>query len=305
MRKQAGFTLIELMIVMFIVSILIVPMMNAFLAGIEERRVNTTVGEISDLFQAAQLYAGNNSGTWPAEVGNCATAISTLSTATEGYLVGFNVKSVYGNNYGTVCPLIGPAPRRFSVTLDTGDVGVAQQIAGILPSTTVTGTTINTSVPLPAQIPAIANLLPRDGSQAMTGNLRLGSNNIEDVNQLKAVDVEISGTSLNGVNAKLSKGIHFAGIVGANSGLRYRKPICPSGSPAIPLVVPAGNSSTVGTSAQANPIGAQYAWAQNIGGATGWWTFNYKMAIYKNNAWNLNHRPHARANFLAVYMKCV
>jgi len=312
MKNQQGFTLIELMIVMFISSLLLVPMMNALMINIEERRINTTVAEISDLFQSAQTYAGDNVGVWPEEPTGCLAAITLLQSPAEGYLAGFNVLSVYGANYTTSCPVLGSAPRRFNVSLDVGDAEIASKMAGVLPSTTVAGTTITTSIPLPAQIPALNLLLPLDGSRAMTGDLDMGGNNIGNVN-----DVEITSSyresRVSGVLEKdyvrLSTGISFAGILGANDGNKYSKPTCPSGLTAIPIVVPAGNSSTVGITAEANPIGAQYAWAQSLSADAdhpdGSWMFNYKMAIYKNNAWDLNHQPDAAANFLAIYMKCM
>jgi len=308
MKKQQGFTLLELMIVMFIASLLLVPMMNALMINIEERRINTTVGEVSDLFQSAQTYAADTDGLWPDEPAGCGASIALLQSPAEGYLAGFNPLSVYGSNYTTACPVIGSAPRRFNVSLDVGDAEIANKMAGVLPSTSVSGTTITTSVPLPAQIPALSLLLPLDGSRAMTGDLDMGDQEI-----INASDVTINSLTQSGVKAKLSSGINFAGIIGANNGIGYDKPICPGGGYATPMLVPAGNSSTVnpGTKvldeslsgvAEANPIGAQYAWAQDLGST---WRFNYKMAVYKGNQWHLDHKPNASANFLAVYMKCM
>ena len=301
MKKHHGFTLIELMIVMFIISILVVPLMNVLLANIEERRLNTTIAEISDLFQSAQTFAADNAGAWPDEATGCANAVSTLQLPAQGYLVGFNTTSVFGAVYSTACPVLGLAPRRFNVSVDVGDVEVARKITGVLPATTMVGSVITTSVPLPAQIPALELLLPRDGSRPMTGDLDMGNNDV-----LNANDVEINALSQNGVKAKLSTGINFAGIVKANElSVKYRKPSCPSGATPTPIVVPAGNSSTnVANQAEANPIGAQYGWAVTVGPGSAYWQFHYKMAVYRSGSWELNHRPHPNSNFLAIYMKC-
>lgn len=303
-HKEAGFTLMELMIVMFIVSLLIVPIMNAFMDYVESRRIDTTVGEVSDLTNSAQYFASDNTGTWPDQLNNCAGAVATLTA--DGYLAGFSNTNVFGQAYTTSCPLVGTV-RRFVVTTSVVTEDRAQVMTGILPSTTAVNEVLTTSVPLPAEIPALSLLLALDGKRPMTGDLDMGGNDIGNAKEIVAEDITSSVVRYGTQEAKLSNGIHFAGIVNANKlSEQYPKLTCMTGQTAIPIVVPAGNSSTQADMVDnsqpvANPIGAQYAYAEDLGTA---WRFRYKMSVYRNNAWELNHFPGANSNFLAVYFKC-
>lgn len=279
--SQRGFTLIEIMVALMVLSILMIPLVNQKANEFQDDIVKLAVGEINDLFQSAQNYAAENNGDWPDEATLCANAISTLDTA--GFLSGFAAASPYGNNYVTSCTT--GAGKRFEITLDTGSSGKANRLKGYLPSTTVTGNSITVSVPLPASIPAFDSLLPRDGSREMTGDLDMDGNSI-----LNAENLEFDG-----MGATAAQGIYFAGIVGNNQLINI--PTCPSGFTPTPIVVPAGMSDN----GKANAIGAVYAWADQPNASQ--WRARLRIHVYRNGNW-VATQPNATYGKLAVYMKC-
>ena len=179
--SQSGFTIIELLVVMMVISIMAAPFAYQHIQKFEEDRIAITVAEVNDLFQSAQNFAAEQDGEWPSEADNCATAISTMDT--ENYLQGFNIRSPFGTNLSTSCTT--GEGKRFIITIDAVDAGNAELLDAGLPSSTVSGSLVTVSVPLPAVIPALEHLLPRDGSRPMTGDLDLDDNNILKANQIE------------------------------------------------------------------------------------------------------------------------
>lgn len=180
--RQSGFTIIELLVVMMVISIMAAPFAYQHIQKFEEDRIAITIAEVNDLFQSAQNFAAEQDGEWPSEADNCATAISTMDT--ENYLQGFNVRSPFGTNLSTSCTT-GDG-KRFIVTIDAVDAGNAELLDAGLPSSTVSGNLVTVSVPMPAVIPALEHLLPRDGSRPMTGDLDMDDNDILKAGQIEA-----------------------------------------------------------------------------------------------------------------------
>ncbi|MBN45358.1 MAG: hypothetical protein CMH23_02680 [Methylophaga sp.] len=188
--RQSGFTIIELLAVMMVISIMAAPFAYQHIQKFEEDRIAITVAEINDLFQSAQNYAAEQDSEWPSESDNCVSAINTLNN--ESYLQSFSTRSPFGTNLATSCTT-GDG-KRFIVSIDAVTAGNAEILNGYLPSSTVSGNLVSVSVPMPASIPALEHLLPRDGSRSMTGNLDMGGNDINNLKNLNATG-EIRGAS--------------------------------------------------------------------------------------------------------------
>ena len=280
-KKQAGFTLFEMIIVLVIMSILVGPLVYQRMNKFEEDQIGLAVAEINDLFQTAQNYAAEETGDWPSEGDNCASAITEMENA--GYLDGFSVRTPFGTDIVTSCTT--GAGKRFSVTVDATQQGTAELLNGYLPSSTVTNRFVTVSVPMPAAIPALEHLLPRDGSREMTGDLDMGGNSI-----VNNEDIDIAS-----VGAKASEGIYFAGIV--NNGDYVDKPQCPTGSTPTPIVIPTGMSDN----GRAREIGAVYAWAQDSGSQ---WRIRLRISVKRDGNWNEIY-PGPDYGKLAVLKKCV
>ncbi|HVM32158.1 MAG TPA: type II secretion system protein [bacterium] len=64
-KKQGGFTLIELMIVVAIIGILAAIAIPRFAQMLEKSREGATKGNLSSLKSAASIYYGDVQGVWP------------------------------------------------------------------------------------------------------------------------------------------------------------------------------------------------------------------------------------------------
>lgn len=279
--KQSGFTIIELMIVMIVMSLFAAPFAYQHIMKFEEDRIEIAVAEINDLFQSAQNYAAEQDSEWPSEADNCASAITTLNA--ENYLQGFSLRTPFGTNLSTSCTT-GDG-KRFMVSIDAISAGNAEVLKSYLPSSTVSGNFVTVSVPMPAAIPALEHLLPRDGSRPMTGDLDMGGNRILEVENIEFPDMD----------ATSAEAIYFAGIVGNNELIQKNQ--CPDGLNPTPIVVPAGYSDN-GT---ANPVGAVYAWAENVNANQ--WRARLRLNVQRNGNW-VAMQPSSTHGLLAVYLKC-
>jgi prepilin-type N-terminal cleavage/methylation domain-containing protein len=280
-RLNSGFTLIELTIVLFVMSLLVAPLVYQQIKKFEEDMVEITVSEINDLFQSAQNYAAEQNGEWPSEIDNCASAVTVMET--EQYLLGFNTLTPFGTNLITSCTT--EEGKRFNVTIDAGTSAKAHRLDGYLPSSTVSGSIVTVSVPMPASIPALEHLLPRDGSRPMTGDLDMGGNRLLEVENIEFPDMDTTS----------AEAIYFAGIVGNNELIQKNQ--CPDGLSPTPIVVPAGYSDN-GT---ANPVGAVYAWAENVNASQ--WRARLRLNVQRNGNW-VAIQPSSTHGLLAVYLKC-
>lgn len=279
--RQSGFTIIELLIVMMIISILAVPFAYQHIKKFEEDRIAITIAEVNDLFQSAQNFAAEQDGEWPSEIDNCASAISTMETA--DYLQGFNLRSPFGTNLITSCTTgVG---KRFNVTIDAINPGNAELLKADLASSTVSGSIVTVSVPMPSAIPALEHLLPRDGSRPMTGDLDMGGNRLLEVENIEFPEMDTTS----------GEAIYFAGIVGNNELIQKNQ--CPAGLTPTPIIVPAGYSDN-GT---ANPVGAVYAWAENVNASQ--WRAKLRLNVQRNGNW-VAMQPSSTHGLLAVYLKC-
>jgi len=185
-KNEKGFTLLELLAVMTVIGILIVQFIPNVVEDVRQNDANVTAGEILSIGEAAQNWVADN-GSWPDQGNTCASAITTM-VAAAGYIDNLDDKSPWydattnpAGAYTTSCTATS-----FTVTVST-HADWSGVLANTLPVTTALGAQSQTTYPLPSTIPALDDLLPRDGSRAMTGDLDLDSNNINNINTATTV----------------------------------------------------------------------------------------------------------------------
>ncbi|MBT4838894.1 MAG: prepilin-type N-terminal cleavage/methylation domain-containing protein [Methylococcales bacterium] len=185
LKKHQGFTMVELLITLFLGGMVTAAMVPNYADEWNERRANIAAAEVWSIVEASQKFIVDNT-TWPDQANNCAGAFATLGAA---YLGGMDATSPWGTTYTTSCNNANPVS--FSVSIATSGE-YAGFLVNSLPATTASGATTTTTVPTPSGLPGLQALLPLDGSRAMTGALDMGNNNINNVVNLSAINVTAS-----------------------------------------------------------------------------------------------------------------
>lgn len=155
-KAQAGFTLIELSVVLSILALMAVFTVPKLMESINERRVSLTIQETQTFLDAVRTYRMKN-GAWPASP-SCTDARTVLQGTTPAMLAGVANKNKFNSAINTSC-----TDYTFSITQNIiedwdGDV------ANGLPATTITDTsnhTVKTTIGVPGTEPALDSKLSR------------------------------------------------------------------------------------------------------------------------------------------------
>lgn len=249
MRHDQGFSLLEMLLVVVIVTALIVMGINYTQQRMMTIRIDKTVQQMEQILNAALTYYVAN-GKWPTSMACLyGEAPDSDCTSTTKYLP-----------YSTSAPMIGPwgAGSVYSAGAPA-DASGAKPIFYVMTTTPVTYT------------PAIVGRLPL-GFTAESSSL----SSVPVVKECTAspcyttASVTIPGQNLNNASA-----VNFAGVY--NHGSCVPAPNCPSGMTPQIMVVPASVSGFAKDSAQAfdtsgapnvYPISSFTAYAKGGGGGT-------------------------------------
>lgn len=239
---QRGFTMFELIIVLSIISLVSTGWLawrvnddvRAWFASLAE----TETAEIERIASAAQAHYADTGG-WPDAANGCTGGFASMTEA----LAGLDNIAPFGEEYEMSCSTTGTSIRVSNTLTGENQREWAVIIAAGLPGAGVStetdaageiaGWRVNSDWPVPAEIPLLDALLPRDGSRPMTGDLDLGGHAVVSATNM----VLTSGHSL-------ANTLHFAGIYpsfpfGPGGVIRrgIPKPACPGGfSPQVFLV---------------------------------------------------------------------
>ncbi|HBP1602427.1 TPA: type II secretion system protein [Pseudomonas aeruginosa] len=159
-RKQAGFTLIELVVVMAVMALIAALMTPNMMEELNLRRANLTAEDTTAILDAARSYRVATAS-WPGGA-TCSTAISVLKTG--GYLGAMSTDNRYNNPVTTSCDA-----RTFSVVqsaVKDWDGYLVNSIAGTEITAAATNQ-ITSTIGVPGSEPALSNKLTR----VATGNL--------------------------------------------------------------------------------------------------------------------------------------
>ena len=186
----SGFTLIELLGVIALMSVLaslVGPaLINMQLKRSDQMVLDRAAEQLSRLAQAAQRHALNNTGVWPDEANACAGAYAILNGASR--IPGIPTTDPWGNNWIISCTAGGD----ITVSAMADNNRNAELVANSVTGATVTGNRVTGNWPLPAALPALDALLPRDGSRAMTGDLDMDNNNISAAGEITTEGLSVT-----------------------------------------------------------------------------------------------------------------
>lgn len=193
MNKSRGFTLVELMVVLGILSLLAVLTTPSYLEELNHRRALVSVEETQQILDAARTYRSDK-GAWPGNA-TCSNALAILSSSSDQYLAGVGGFNRYNSPYSTSC-----TARTFSLDQETvadWDGYLANSLAGTQIVDTATHL-LRSTIGIPGSEPALDAKLSRVATgnaelNRMRTTLLLGNNNIAEVNKLEAITGQFSG----------------------------------------------------------------------------------------------------------------
>lgn len=140
MKKQKGFTLVELMIVVAIIGILAAIAIPKFADMLEKSRDGATKGNISAIKSAVSIYYGDQQGAWPSDLEN--NGATNPLTFLPKYIAAIPPVKSTGANTSNSSTNIGKGPGKnsafakyigygtFAAITTTGDGWVYDNAAG-------------------------------------------------------------------------------------------------------------------------------------------------------------------------------
>jgi prepilin-type N-terminal cleavage/methylation domain-containing protein len=181
---DGGFTLIEVLVVIFILTLLAPLGLPDLRYKVQQARVNTLSTE-TGILSIAVVNSYDDNSVWPGGP-TCATAFASLSTSilpATPYLSDVDATNVFNNAITTSCTL-----NEFTITQNVNPsfmLEAVQSLGGTSVVNALTGT-IRTTIPRPANSAGHDDLLPRDGSRPMVGDLDMDTNAIVDAGDITA-----------------------------------------------------------------------------------------------------------------------
>jgi prepilin-type N-terminal cleavage/methylation domain-containing protein len=151
-NKNRAFTLIELLLVIAIIGILVSTGLSLLQTRAKQTKVEKTALQIQQLLQAGMAYYVDN-GCWPAAKGSVPNGCKVQSPPDfeTTYVPVGSTKNPWGNDYTWTKSENGVL---FQLTTKLADDQTANNIAALLPSAKVTGSTLLTEITIPAQTAA-------------------------------------------------------------------------------------------------------------------------------------------------------
>lgn len=174
-RHEKGFTLIEMMVVLTIMSIMALIGISQLTQERDDIRTSVANQEISQILQAAVTFRSAN-GEWPDDVQELIDDNWVPPGAAEG---------PWGGAYQGSEQVDPDGASIWRVEYAAPEDRFAQIIAGRLPFGEAIGSTIRAHIVLPGHEAAHDALYARDGSRPLTGDMPADGNSIEDVDDLE------------------------------------------------------------------------------------------------------------------------
>lgn len=192
-RKQAGFTLVELMVVLAIMAIMAAANVPNYVNQINEKRANKTVVDTQAVLDAARTYR-TETGTWPGAP-TCSTATAVLRATTPPMLAGVTDKNAYNSNISTTC-----TSKTFSVEQNLIK-GWDAVVVNTLPGAELVNagaSQIRSTIGIPGSESGLDSKLSRVYTgdlqmNRMETDLLLGNHNIKEINNIDTLSINATG----------------------------------------------------------------------------------------------------------------
>lgn len=200
-RKQAGFTLIELAVVMAIMAIMAIANVPNYMNQINERRANKTVVDTQAILDAARTYR-TQTGIWPGNA-TCTNATAVLRATTPPMLAGVDDTNPYNSAISTGC-----TANTFNVVQNLIS-GWDAVVVNTLPGAELINagaSQVRSTIGIPGSESGLDAKLSRGYTgdpemNRMRTTLLMGNNNINEVNALNAASVTATAVNAATVTA--------------------------------------------------------------------------------------------------------
>lgn len=198
---QRGFTLLEVMIAVSIMSLIAAAMTPVWVNDINEKRAKLVIEETQTILDAARTYRIRN-GTWPGGA-TCISAINALKTTTPPMLAGVTNVNKFNQTLSTSCTAMTFSVDQ-TVAPDWDGVVVNGLSAGELLATPANA--VRSTIGIPGTEPAMDSKLSRIATgnaemNRMQTTLLLGGNNIREVANIDANSLNVAGNTTTGTLA--------------------------------------------------------------------------------------------------------
>ena len=198
---QRGFTLLEVMIAVSIMSLIAAAMTPVWVNDINEKRAKLVIEETQTILDAARTYRISN-GTWPGGA-TCISAINALKTTTPPMLAGVTNVNKFNRTLSTSCTAMTFSVDQ-TVASDWDGVVVNGLSASQLLATPANA--VRSTIGIPGTEPAMDSKLSRIATgnaemNRMQTTLLLGGNNIREVANIDASSLNVAGNTTTGTLA--------------------------------------------------------------------------------------------------------
>ena len=187
--RQRGFALLAATGAALVVSLAIAGWYHRELGELEKAKVDTTRDIIIATAEVLYSWRLGNNNTWPSSMSDLAALAPALSNDPR-------------NGVGQPLTLAPPSPPNHPtepivIRTDVLDSGLAAEVRSEFPgqARAGTGSVVEIEIPIPGHEPGarVQELLVRDGTRDMTGDLDMGGNDINDVDRFLINDRLVIG----------------------------------------------------------------------------------------------------------------
>ena len=201
MARQRGFVLLAATGAILVGSLMLAGWYHRALGELEKAMVDSTRDAIIAVAEVLYKYRLENNNTWPSSM----SALSSLAP---------ELSAKARNGVGQPITLVPPSPPShptdpIAISTNLLDTDLADEVRSEFPGQARAGTTsvVEIEIPIPGHEPGqrVQDLLVRDGTRDMTGNLDMDGNSILDVRDLHInTSLIVGGQRLDAAGARFA-----------------------------------------------------------------------------------------------------
>jgi competence protein ComGC len=176
LKNAKGFTLFEVALAIAIGAAIVLGAAPMVKKKAEDVVIFQTVAR-ADMIHENALRFRIETGSWPANVG---------VLVSNNYITDNARETGFGDNFN-----ISIVGADLELEIPTPNEGVANRIAGFLPTSEITGTTVNETITVTGNVLSFSPIQDLDGIRPWLGNYQAGGFNLDNLDNVSAVSLEV------------------------------------------------------------------------------------------------------------------